>query len=60
MATELVLLGTAGAPNPVAGRGGISSALIVGERVFVIDCGRGSPSASSPRDSTSPGWKRCS
>ena len=32
MATELVLLGTAGAPNPVAGRGGISSALIVGER----------------------------
>ena len=45
MATELVLLGTAGAPNPVAGRGGISSALIVGERVFVIDCGRGSPSA---------------
>ena len=45
MATELILLGTAGAPNPVAGRGGISSALIVGERVFVIDCGRGSPSA---------------
>ena len=45
MATELVLLGTAGAPNPVAGRGGISSALVVGERVFVIDCGRGSPSA---------------
>jgi ribonuclease BN (tRNA processing enzyme) len=45
MATELVLLGTAGAPLPVAGRAGISSALIVGERVFVIDCGRGSPSA---------------
>ena len=45
MATELVLLGTAGAPLPVAGRGGISSALIVDERVFVIDCGRGSPSA---------------
>ncbi len=45
MATELVLLGTAGAPKPVAGRGGISSALIVDERVFVIDCGRGSPSA---------------
>ena len=43
--TALVLLGTAGAPLPVAGRGGISSALIVGERVFVIDCGRGSPSA---------------
>jgi ribonuclease BN (tRNA processing enzyme) len=30
---------------PVAGRDGISSALIVDERVFVIDCGRGSPSA---------------
>lgn len=43
--TELVLLGTAGAPLPVAGRAGISSALIVGDRVFVIDCGRGSPSA---------------
>ena len=45
MATELVLLGTAGAPMPVPGRGGISSALIVDGRVFVIDCGRGSPSA---------------
>jgi ribonuclease BN (tRNA processing enzyme) len=43
--TELVLLGTAGTPLPVAGRRGISSALVVGERVFVIDCGRGSPSA---------------
>ena len=45
MGAELVLLGTAGAPMPVAGRAGISSALIVDERVFVIDCGRGSPSA---------------
>ena len=44
MATELVLLGTAGAPLPVAGRAGICSALIVDDRVFVIDCGRGSPS----------------
>ena len=43
--TELVLLGTAGAPLPVAGRGGISSALVVGDRVFVVDCGRGAPSA---------------
>jgi ribonuclease BN (tRNA processing enzyme) len=43
--TELVLLGTAGAPMPVAGRGGISSALVVDGRVFVVDCGRGSPSA---------------
>ena len=45
MTTELILLGTAGAPMPVAGRGGISSALVVGSRVFVVDCGRGSPSA---------------
>ena len=30
---------------PVAGRGGISSALVVGDRIFVVDCGRGSPSA---------------
>jgi ribonuclease BN (tRNA processing enzyme) len=43
--TELVLLGTAGAPMPVAGRAGISSALVVGDRVFLVDCGRGSPSA---------------
>ena len=45
MVTELVLLGTAGAPMPVAGRAGISSALVVDGRIFVIDCGRGSPSA---------------
>ena len=44
MTTELVLLGTAGAPLPVAGRAGISSALVIDGRVFVIDCGRGSPS----------------
>jgi ribonuclease BN (tRNA processing enzyme) len=30
---------------PVVGRAGICSALVVDERVFVIDCGRGSPSA---------------
>ena len=45
MPTELILLGTAGAPMPVAGRGGISSALVVGTRIFVVDCGRGSPAA---------------
>ena len=45
MATELILLGTAGAPMPVPGRRGISSALVVDGRVFVVDCGRGSPSA---------------
>jgi ribonuclease BN (tRNA processing enzyme) len=45
MATELVLLGTAGAPLPVAGRAGICTALVFDGRVFVIDCGRGAPSA---------------
>src|SRR6516165_1335855 len=45
MTTELVLLGTAGAPMPVSGRAGISSVLVVDGRVFVIDCGRGAPSA---------------
>jgi len=45
MTIELVLLGTAAAPMPVAGRGGISSAIIVDGRVFFIDCGRGCPSA---------------
>lgn len=45
MTTELVLLGTAGAPMPVAGRGGICSVVVVDERVFMIDCGRGAPSA---------------
>jgi ribonuclease BN (tRNA processing enzyme) len=44
MTTELVLLGTAAAPLPVPGRAGISSALVVDGRVFLIDCGRGSPS----------------
>jgi ribonuclease BN (tRNA processing enzyme) len=45
MTTELVLLGTPGAPMPVAGRGGICSVIVVNERIFMIDCGRGAPSA---------------
>lgn len=45
MTTELVLLGTAGAPMPVAGRAGISSAVVVDGRILVVDSGRGSPSA---------------
>jgi ribonuclease BN (tRNA processing enzyme) len=43
--TELLLLGTAAAPMPVAGRRGIASALVVDDRIFIIDCGRGAPSA---------------
>ncbi|KPI00191.1 hypothetical protein OK074_5946 [Actinobacteria bacterium OK074] len=39
--THLVLLGTAGGPTPVAGRAGISSALVVNGRTYVVDCGRG-------------------
>jgi len=45
MATKLVLLGTAGGPLPVAGRLGTASAVVVDGRVFVVDCGRGAPSA---------------
>ncbi|MDT3442806.1 MULTISPECIES: MBL fold metallo-hydrolase [unclassified Pseudofrankia] len=39
--THLVLLGTGGGPLPVAGRAGISSALVVNGKTYVIDCGRG-------------------
>ncbi len=39
--TALVLLGTAGGPPAVNGHTGIASALSVGGRVYVIDCGRG-------------------
>ncbi|MGW0886415.1 MBL fold metallo-hydrolase [Streptomyces sp. NPDC002671] len=39
--THLVLLGTAGGPPPFADRMGISSALVVNGRTYVIDCGRG-------------------
>jgi ribonuclease BN (tRNA processing enzyme) len=44
MATELVLLGTAGGPMPVSGRAGVSSAVVVDDRVYLVDCGRGSAS----------------
>jgi ribonuclease BN (tRNA processing enzyme) len=38
--TRVVLLGTAGGPPPEIGRTGISSALVVGDRTYVVDCGR--------------------
>jgi ribonuclease BN (tRNA processing enzyme) len=41
---EVVLLGTAGGPPPSPDRYGISSALRVEDKVYVIDCGRGSVS----------------
>lgn len=38
---SLVLLGTSGGPPPLANRYGISSALVVNGRTYVVDCGRG-------------------
>lgn len=37
----LTLLGTNGGPPPLAARYGISSALVVNGRTYVVDCGRG-------------------
>lgn len=42
--TRLVLLGTAGGPVPNADRFGISTALVVGDRTYLFDAGRGSVS----------------
>ena len=39
--SRVVLLGVAGGPPPEIDRAGISSALVIGDRVYVIDCGRG-------------------
>ncbi len=39
--TRLVLLGTAGGPLPSPARSGIASAVVVGDRVNVVDCGTG-------------------
>ncbi|HTA38763.1 MAG TPA: MBL fold metallo-hydrolase [Candidatus Acidoferrales bacterium] len=41
-ANQLVILGTAAGPPPVPGLTGISTALKLGDRVYVIDCGRSS------------------
>lgn len=41
---SVILLGTNGGPPPLAARFGISSALVVNGKVYVIDCGRGSMS----------------
>ncbi|MFD3561264.1 MBL fold metallo-hydrolase [Streptomyces sp. NPDC058686] len=37
---RLVLLGTAGGPPPEVDRTGIASALVIGDRVYLVDCGR--------------------
>jgi len=39
--TRLVLLGTAGGPLPSPTRSGIAQAVVVGERVYLVDCGGG-------------------
>jgi ribonuclease BN (tRNA processing enzyme) len=41
---SLTLLGTLGGPPPLAARFGISSALVINGRTYVIDCGRGAVS----------------
>ncbi|MFA3875070.1 MBL fold metallo-hydrolase [Streptomyces sp. MMCC 100] len=41
---SLTLLGTNGGPPPLAARYGISSALVVNGRTYVVDCGRGAVS----------------
>jgi ribonuclease BN (tRNA processing enzyme) len=41
-ANQLVMLGTAAGPPPVPGLTGISTALKLGDRVYVVDCGRSS------------------
>ena len=58
MATELVLLGTAGAPMPVAGRGGSRqySLPVNGSSSSIAGVGR--PQLLSTRDWTSPVWRR--
>jgi hypothetical protein len=59
MATELVLLGTAGARAGARPRG-ISSALIVDGRVFVSTAAAGLCPPSPQRGWPSPGWTRYS
>lgn len=39
--SRVVLLGVCGGPPPEIDRAGIASALVIGDRVYVIDCGRG-------------------
>ena len=38
---RLILLGTAGASNPKATRGGYSNAIVVGDVAYIVDCGEG-------------------
>ncbi len=40
-ACRLVLLGTAGGSNPKSTRSGIANAVVVGDAVYLVDCGEG-------------------
>jgi ribonuclease BN (tRNA processing enzyme) len=40
-ATRLVLLGTAGGPTPKADRSAPAQAIVVGDRIYLVDCGDG-------------------
>jgi ribonuclease BN (tRNA processing enzyme) len=40
-ATRLVLLGTAGGPTPKTGRAAPAQAIVIGDRVYLVDCGDG-------------------
>jgi ribonuclease BN (tRNA processing enzyme) len=40
-ASKLVLLGTAGGPLPSTARSGIASAVVAGDRTYLVDCGSG-------------------
>jgi len=39
--TRLILLGTAGGPSPKVGRAAPAQAIVVGDRVYLVDCGDG-------------------
>lgn len=39
--TRLILLGTAGGPTPKAGRAAPAQAIVVGDRIYLVDCGDG-------------------
>jgi ribonuclease BN (tRNA processing enzyme) len=40
-ATRLVLLGTAGGPTPKSGRAAPAQAIVVGDAIYLVDCGDG-------------------
>ena len=39
--TKLILLGTAGGPSPKPNRAASAQAIVIGDRIYVIDCGNG-------------------